>query len=238
MIKSNFTYSIKTVLLVSVFLCNKLVGQTYVFNPGTLFIAMVDTSQLNFNGIELTNTGTQNLNLTWELTLKDTLIDSNFNLCNSGACFNTLPVSGTKATITPGQKGWLKLHMFSGRINGLNTIKYVLRNGTIQIDTLTFKIYVGNTTSIKDLKNSKDLVTMYPNPTSNDTELQLHLSETSDVTLNTLNSLGQSVYKETLHGSVGLNSLVLETKNYDSGIYTILIHTKNGTITKKLTVTK
>ena len=78
---------------------------------------------------------------------------------------------------------------------------------------------------------------MYPNPTSADTKLQLTISEASDVSINALNSLGQSVYTATTHCFAGLNSIVLETKNYDSGIYTILIHTKNGTITKKLTVT-
>ena len=238
MIKSNLTYSVKTLLVMVVLMCNKMAGQTYTFNPGTLFIAMVDTSQLNFNGIEITNTSTQNLDLTWALTLKDTLLDSEFDLCNSGACFNTLPVSGTMATIAPGQKGWLKLHMFSGRVTGLNTIKYVLKNGTVQTDTLTFKIYVGNTTGVKDLKNVKDWVAMYPNPTSADTKLQLTISEASDVSINALNGLGQSVYTATTHCFAGLNSIVLETKNYDSGIYTILIHTKNGTITKKLTVTK
>ena len=238
MIKSNVIYSIKTLLIMVVLLCNKMVGQNYTFNPGTLFTAMVDTSQLNFNGIEITNTSAQNLNLSWELALKDTLLDSEFDLCNSGACFNTLPANGAMATITPGQKGWLKLHMFSGKTNGLNTIKYVLKNGTVQTDTLTFKIYVGNTTGVKDLKNVKDWITMYPNPTTSDTKLQLDISETGDVSISTLNGLGQSVYSATTHCLAGLNSIVLETKNYDSGIYTILIHTKNGTISKKLTVTK
>ncbi len=222
-----------------VVLCNhNAIAQTYSFTPSQTYLAVVDTNQLNFNGIEITNTGSQNLDLTWKLILKDTLIDSEFDLCNSGICFNTLPVSGAMPTLLPGDIGWLKLHMFSGKTMGINTIKYVLKNGTTQVDTLTFIISVGGVTAIKELKNVKDKVVVYPNPSNSETTIQLNLLESSEVILTSINPLGQCVYKEMANYNAGLNSIKIDTEQYPSGIYTLIISTKNGVITKKLTVTK
>jgi hypothetical protein len=237
MIKLSLKASLSLILLAV--LCHyKTIGQTYSFTPSQNFLAVVDTNQLNFNGIEITNTGCQNLDLTWELIFKDTLLDSEFDLCNSGICFNTLPVSGAMPTLLPGDIGWLKLHMFSGKTMGRNTIKYVLKNGTTQVDTLTFIIDVGGVTAIKELKNVKDKAVVYPNPSNSETTIQLNLVEPSDVTITSLNPLGQCVYKETTNYNAGLYLINLDTKEYPSGIYTLIINSKNGVITKKLTVTK
>jgi len=218
---------------------NKSVGQTYTFSPGKIYTINVDTNENNFGGIDVQNTGSQNLNLTWRRVLTDTLIDSYFQLCNSGTCFLNLPNSGAMPTIIPGGIGWIKFHMFSGRTNGVNTIKYILKNGSIQADTLTFIINViGGITGINELKNVKDKAVVYPNPSNSETTIQLNLHESSDVILTALNPLGQCIYKETAKYNAGFNTINLDVKDYPSGIYTLIISTKNGVITKKLTVTK
>lgn len=143
-------------------------AQTYSFTNGTTYSVTLDTSQLFYSkGIELTNTGTVNLNLTWELTYKDTLIDSHFELCNSGLCFNNLPFSGNMPVVAPGAVGFLKMHMFSGKTPGRNVVKYVLKNGTAQIDTLTYITYVVIASGVNELKNNYKDVSVYPNPASN-----------------------------------------------------------------------
>ena len=220
-------------------LVNKGFGQTYTFNPGKTFTINVDTSQNNYDGIDVENLSSQNLNLTWRKVLVDTLIDSYFQICNSGICFLNLPNSGTMPTINPGNMGWIKFHMFSGRTNGVNTIKYVLKNGSIQADTLTFIINViGGITGIKELKNVKDNAVVYPNPSSSETTIQLNLFESSDVTITSLNPLGHCVYTAKANFNMGLNLIQVNTEQYSSGIYTLIMTTKNGVITKKLTVTK
>ncbi len=237
--KRNFKLPIILIFLITLSGFNKMNGQSYSFNPGLVYTTYVDTSANNFGGIEIQNTGTQNLNLTWKKVLVDTLIDSYFQICNSGICSMNLPKSGLLPQLLPGDIGWIKFHMFSGKVNGLNTIKYVLKNGTIQSDTLTFKIYVvSGLTGLKELNNVKDQAVLFPNPTTNGAIINLNLTESSDVSLNTLNPLGQCVYKDNIHYDLGLNTINIDTKNYDSGIYTIVLQTKNGIITKKLTVTK
>lgn len=239
MTKHCFQYLFCAMFIVFLLLTNKSIGQTYTFSPGKTNTINVDTSQNNFGGIDVQNIGSQNLNLTWRWLSTDTLIDSYFQLCNSGICFLNLPNSGVMPTITPGGIGWIKFHMFSGRTNGVNTIKYVLKNASIQADTLTFIINViGGITGIKELKNGKDKAIVYPNPSSSETTIQLNLHESSDVILTSLNPLGQCIYKETANYNAGLNSIKIDTEQYPSGIYTLIISTINGVITKKLTVTK
>lgn len=213
-----------------------VVAQSYTFSPSKNFTASVDTSELNYNGIYITNTGVTDLDFTWELFLNDTLIDCEFDLCNSGICFSYLPITGSLPKILPTQQGFLKLHMFSGRTTGVNTIKYILKNSILSSsDTLTFKINVGDVTGLNELQNIKD-VTLYPNPSSKQTSIHLTLGESSLITVNAINALGETVSVATTIYSTGSHSIDFNTENWASGIYSIQLISPNGHISKKLVV--
>lgn len=236
--KMNFCIS-KSVVLLFLLLQLKVFAQNYVLSPGKVFTANLDTNQLNYNGIRITNTGTTDLDFTWELILKDTLTDCEFDLCNSGICFNNLPETGVMPTLMPGQVGYLKMHMFSGQTNGVNTIKYVLKNASLlSSDTLTYLITVGNATTILDLDQLHHTVLLYPNPAQNETMLTVLLSEESTVTVRIINAVGQVVYDSLSHLKAGTNTLQLDTENYTSGIYNVVISSATGAITKKLSISK
>ena len=217
---------------------NNLFSQSYAFNPGKLYTVYLDTNQIYFNGIEVKNISNQNLNLTWELTLKDTLPDSMFDLCNSGQCLIGLPANGAMPTLLPGETGWLKLHHWPGKTLGLNTIKYVLKNGALQTDTLTFQIYLGISTLLKEFKNNNDQFVLFPNPANAETTLLLTLLEPSDVSISILDNLGQIVYKSSSYYKRGINSINVDTYNYKSGCYSIEIITKKGVVSKRLSISK
>ncbi|MBC7696071.1 MAG: T9SS type A sorting domain-containing protein [Burkholderiales bacterium] len=217
----------------------KLSAQNYTFSPGKTFIMAVDTSQLNYNGIRITNTSSTDLDFTWELLLKDTLIDCEFDLCNSGICFNNLPESGAMPSIMPGTQGFLKMHMFSGQSNGINTIKYVLKNAALaSSDTLTFLINVGNTTGLINYNEASIKATIYPNPTVNETAVTIDLADQLDVTVNVLNGVGQVVYHSMVTLNASLNKITLDTEKFASGLYNVVIASEKGSVTKKLSVSK
>jgi hypothetical protein len=79
---------------------------------------------------------------------------------------------------------------------------------------------------------------IYPNPTSNEAQLQITLLESSDVSISVFNTIGQDIHHSISNYNTGVNSVNLDVKDYPSGIYTLIISTKNGVITKKITVTK
>ena len=235
MLKLHFQFSI---ILLSLLVSNKLKCQSYIFNPGVVYVTTVDTNSNNFGGIEIQNTGTQNLNLSWRWISTDTLIDSKFELCNSGICFMNLPASGVMPSIVPGGIGWIKFHMFSGITTGTNTIKYTIRNGRSQLDTLTFKIIVAPaTTGIIENSDIKK-ISIYPNPSIDESILDFSLTNSSEITIKVLNTIGQVVHQITSNLTLGSNKISIDTKNFSSGIYEVVIESKNGTITKKLSVSK
>jgi len=213
-------------------------AQSYSFSPGKIYNAVVDTSQLNYNGIEVQNTGTTNLNFTWELLLKDTLIDSEFDLCNSGICFNNLPYSGVMPTIPPGQIGFLKMHMFSGRIIGVNTIKYLLKNALLStVDTLTFIITVGNPTGLKSLENINIKCFTYPNPSQDIVTIKFSKPMPLEVAVKLVDLSGKIVYDNSAV-KVENQEIKIDISDFISGYYYVQIDTKEFVLKDKLIISK
>jgi len=213
-------------------------GQTYSIVSKT-YVNTMDTSQLDYSkGIEIVNTGTANLNFTWELLLKDTLFDCEFDLCNSGICYDVLPPSGIMPTIEPGAKGWLKMHMFSGKTSGINTIKYLLKGNTTN-DTLTFKVIVEIPTSIKNQNKETSRLFLYPNPAKDYALLGIKLSNPSIVDIAVYDVTGKMVYNnKSLKIAEGQNEIKINTSEFATGTYNIVVNTKNGILKEKLIVLK
>ena len=101
-------YYIVCFSLLSLLIPSKIISQSYSYSPSKLYVHTIDTNSTDFGGIEILNTENQNLNLNWRLQIVDTLIDSRFELCNSGICSLNLPVSGIMPSITSGNIGWIK----------------------------------------------------------------------------------------------------------------------------------
>lgn len=225
--------------LVSFLTHTKLSAQNYTLSPGKTFVIAMDTNQLNYNGIRINNISSNDQDFTWELLLKDTLMDCEFDLCNSGICFNNLPETGTMPTITPGTQGFLKMHMFTGQTNGINTIKYVLKNAALaSSDTLTFIINVGNSTGLKNYNEESFKATVYPNPTNDETTIFISSVDQSEVTVSVVNNVGQIIYSRLETLNKGSDKVILDTKNLVTGLYSIVITAEKGSVTKKLSVCK
>jgi len=223
---------------VLIFSCFFIYGQTYSIVSKT-YVNTMDTSKLEYSkGIEIVNTGSINLNFTWELLLKDTLFDCEFDLCNSGICYDVLPPSGIMPTIEPGAKGWLKIHMFTGKTPGINTIKYLLKGNTTS-DTLTFKIIVEIPTSIKEQNREAGHLFLYPNPAKDYALLGIKLSDPSIVDIAVFDITGKIVYNnKSLKIAGGQNEIKINTSEFATGTYNIVVNTKNGILKEKLVVLK
>ncbi len=217
---------------------SKIISQSYSYSPSKLYVHNLDTNSTDFGGIEILNTGNQNLNLNWRLQIVDTLIDSRFELCNSGICSLNLPISGVMPSITSGNIGWIKFHMYSGIATGTNTISYLLKNGSTTLDTMVFKIIVSaGATGLNETSNIKK-ISVFPNPTNDETFVNFNLINADVVTIRILNNVGQIIYQTVSSLNEGSNKVNIDTKQFAAGIYNVVISTENGTVTKKLSVIK
>jgi hypothetical protein len=81
-------------------------------------------------------------------------------------------------------------------------------------------------------------IDLFPNPANNETSVKINATEQSQVVISILNTVGQVVFQSTNTLSLGANTVNIDTKNFASGIYNVIISTDNGATTKKLSVTK
>jgi len=74
-------------------------------------------------------------------------------------------------------------------------------------------------------------INIYPNPTKDDINVELPLNEFTSVEVKIYSVTGKLVYKNAQHN---VNKLVINTANWDKGLYFIQLISNNQTITKKI----
>jgi len=95
-----------------------------------------------------------------------------------------------------------------------------------------------NPTGIKKIADSQMNVSIYPNPTNGITNINITAKKASDATVSVMNMLGQVVTVKQVSLTLGANSVQLDMKEYATGVYNVTINTANGSVVKKLNVTK
>lgn len=121
----------------------------------------------------------------------------------------------------------------SENIDNLHSVAFVIDNKTGQIvnGSKTKSFAVG----VKDIKEIEQ-VSLYPNPTSGTSLINIKLNTTADVSVNILNNLGQMVASKNYGQLSGQQFLPIITDSYSSGIYFVQIVVNGKATTQKLIV--
>lgn len=117
-------------------------------------------------------------------------------------------------------------------------VKFVTTNdygNNMYIDNINLS---ENATTIKSIDSNFSSVELFPNPTSSETSLQINLVNQSNVTITILNNVGQIVHQSASSLNTGANEVNVDTRTFAAGIYNIIIASQDGSVTKKLSVTK
>jgi hypothetical protein len=77
---------------------------------------------------------------------------------------------------------------------------------------------------------------IYPNPASTKAELSLDLKNKSNVTIEIVNIVGQTLRSSVSEGQAGTNTIDIDVKGLSKGIYMVNITADNTTSTKKLVI--
>ncbi len=208
-------------------------SQTYTFTPAKTFVITLDTNVLDFTnkGIEVVNTGTAVLNLTWTRCFMDTL-GVELNLCNSGDCMAGLPLAYNMPPIVSGSKGWIKFHVQTFKVPYTSTVKYILKNGVTQTDTLTYVFVVATpTTGINEINKINSTVKVYPNPVS---DVLVVDSKIENSSLQLLDVNGAIALSKNIKS--GLNKI--DVKEIAAGNYFYKISNDKNPISGKIIITR
>ncbi len=120
-----------------------------------------------------------------------------------------------------------------------------MRAHALLIDARTWVIYNGNSvnsilTSVNEVASVEKMdISIYPNPASTTTDIQLNLTASQSVLVNVYNTLGELVYSDTKNNMpAGENKITLNTVKFSNGIYNIAVSSKEGVATQKLIINK
>ena len=78
--------------------------------------------------------------------------------------------------------------------------------------------------------------TLFPNPTKNNFNVRLNLSNANDIAISVFNALGQKVSETKVNGTIGENNVSMNMDNATAGIYFVKIKVGKTESTKKLVV--
>lgn len=91
------------------------------------------------------------------------------------------------------------------------------------------------TTSIEYLQSDDAGFNIYPNPASNQFALVFDKTIFGEISIRVLDVTGKEVYTEKTNGSQ-VNNTTIQTSSWESGLYTVIIETKVGIMSRKLMV--
>jgi len=94
------------------------------------------------------------------------------------------------------------------------------------------------TTGIKDRSSTSLKVSLFPNPANGTTHIMMNAMKAGAAKITVINTLGQVVFVKDLTLAEGTSTFQLDVKDYAAGVYSVLIDSKNGSMVKKLTVTR
>jgi hypothetical protein len=130
---------------------------------------------------------------------------------------------------------------------GTGAGNYVIKSGGVVVYTMAAafttqdtKLWkTATTTGLKDVSTAISNISLYPNPTKNNTTITLDLVQNETISINVVDVMGRQVYNESQNNiQAGTHTVNLNTENWASGVYNVNISTANGTTSRKLVVNK
>ncbi len=124
------------------------------------------------------------------------------------------------------------VHAFAS--NGVYTVTLTATNGNCT-DIITFDISIS--VGLNEIENFMD-VKLYPNPTNGNTTLEFENMTENEATIKLINQLGQVITVQEVQLSQGKNAVKLNTLELNSGLYIVVLETKNNSVNRRLIIQK
>lgn len=155
----------------------------------------------------------------------------------AGAALNTAPAA--TAAFVPTANQWrAELIDLTAYANNPTILVKFVATSDYGNNFFVDQVNLSGSTGINTIDANISSVELYPNPTVNETSVNITLVNTSDLAITVLNNVGQIVYQSMSTLSAGSNKINVDTRNLASGMYTVLVASETGSVTKKLSVTK
>jgi hypothetical protein len=214
-------------------------GQTQeMYMPGQNFTGTVNPScKFDLSYTMLNSSSTDKLELQVSTNCGATWTNA---WMNSGPSMSTTPNNSVSLNI-PTASQWslvtVSLLSYSSSANVMVRFRATGGGGNvIWVDNIN--LYDAGSVGLNNKSNALNEFDVYPNPAANDVNVKITAANAQNSTIKVLNNLGQVVITKNVSVSAGSNIINIDTKNLANGIYYVNYDSGNGTVTKKLTITK
>ncbi len=156
-----------------------------------------------------------------------------------GPALYTAPV--TTGTFVPSASNWTTnvINLPTAANQAQVLVKFVATNdfgNMLYIDNVNLNASL--TTSIKSSTTNDFNVELFPNPSSEFTNLNVTTQSATSAKILVYSIIGQLVSEKAVTLTEGFNNIVIDTKTLSSGVYNVILSTNSGNTVKKLTVNK
>lgn len=131
------------------------------------------------------------------------------------------------------------IYLDEGSTIGNYVMRYKVFNVNNPNDTLAFTLSYNAGVGVKKNENSADFITtVYPNPASAESTLLVQSNQNQQASLFIYNSLGELVKTNNFSLISGSNDLKFNCAELNAGVYSLVLTTNQGSVVKKLNVSK
>ncbi len=209
----------------------------FILEPMSFFGTTVDSLTFDISYVQYSSTVNDKLEVDVStncgVTWAPRYVKVGASLSTNGTSYFTSAYTPTSAS--QWRKERVNLSMYAGQNEVLIRFKGVSAQGnSLYVDNINFS-------SVTGIDETLDVsgVSVFPNPTSEDTHVRFNLTEGGYVSITLANELGQEVIHSELGNlSSGSQNYLLKTDGLPNGLYFMSIKTANGLITKKVSVNK
>lgn len=203
-------------------------AQSYSIVPNDTINMIGMMEDLETLSIQQLNTSTNILQLKWAKLNESVPAMWEASVCDNQVCYTSLVDSGSMNPINPNDYGLLLTHITPHVNYGTAVIRYVVWDITnpASKDTLTYILTVTTTSGSPDVEN-KNAFSIFPNPASENINIISNLPAGFQFLITDISG------KEIEKGISKANSVSVNTKNLQNGIYCVSLFIENKIITTK-----
>lgn len=192
------------------------------------------------------------LNTALTFTVPQTTVSAKAYFCfgDMGSCYDQTTFEPTSDFVTLGPGAETSLANGNNIITdldetydiGYSEVNYKLYNmatGKNGPDTLSWTFKYNQLLSVNENANVLESVSnIYPNPSTNNANITVVLTDEVPVKVQVYNSLGALIYTGAEQHLSGKNKLAVDCTNFNNGLYFITVTAGNSKVTKRLVVNK
>ncbi len=221
---------------------------SYTVSASSPTLTSTQTVKVRFKNISST-TNTYSV-VRKDITLNSASPGANAYFCfgDFGSCYNAFTTEPSSdftvlapgASTAPGKQ--LITDLDEAYTVGYSEVNYKLFNkvtGKTSADTLSFTFRYNQLTGINENAGVLENVSnVYPNPSTNNANITVVLTDEVPVKVQVFNSIGSLVYTSPEQRLMGKNKLAIDCSNFNTGLYFITVTAGNSKVTKRLVVNK